>query len=295
MESHVLLLVYDPVAEPSRGTRLSQRMRWNRVNDLIGGYIADIEECSGGLVKYQVVERKEVDEFPPKVDGFCYSASSYLEMISGRSRPHEPDTVDYQRIIADFNLLGRIQKEEIDEVWLMGFPYAGFYESRMAGKGAFWCNAPPVEQTDICPRRFVMMGFSYERGVGEMLEDLGHRVESIMARVYDGKRGEANLWRRYTRYDKIAPGRAEVGSVHFAPNSERDYDWGNPRFVLSRCDDWLSYPFLGGNPRKVNCSEWGNGDIRLHHKWWLSHLPKAEGITDGVSNNWWNYVIKVDA
>ena len=26
-------------------------------------------------------------------------------------------------------------------------------------------------------RRFVIMGFSYERGVGEMLENMGHRAE----------------------------------------------------------------------------------------------------------------------
>ena len=54
----------------------------------------------------------------------------------------------------------------------------GFYESRMAGPGAFWCNAPQCENTDACRKRFVIMGFSYERGVGEMLEDLRHRAES---------------------------------------------------------------------------------------------------------------------
>ena len=294
MESRVLLIVYDPLVDPSKGTKLTQRMRWNQVDELVDGYIADIEECSAGQVKYQVVERKDVEQFPIKVDGFRYTASRYLEMIAGRARAHEPDMVDYQQIISDFDLLERVQDGEIDEVWLMGFPYAGFYESRMAGRGAFWCNAPPLDRTDHCPRRFVIMGFSYERGVGEMLEDLGHRTESIMDKVYENKRGEANLWKRFTRYDKAAPRQAEVGSVHFAPNSERDYDWGNHRFVPSRCDDWLNFPELRGLTRRVNCAEWGNGDIRLHHKWWLAHLPKAGGTTDGISNNWWEYVIKVD-
>lgn len=135
------------------------------------------------------------------------------------------------------------------------------------------------------------MGFNYERGVGEMLEDMGHRAESIMAKMYEGKRGEANLWERFTRYDKTHPGRAECGNVHFAPNSLRDYDWGNPRPVKSGCDDWLNFPDFTGVTRLVSCSEWGSGDTRLHHLWWFKHLPHTGGETNGIANNWWAYIL----
>ena len=91
----------------------------------------------------------------------------------------------------------------------------------MAGPGAFWCNAPPLEGTRQATRRFVIMGFNYERGVGEMLEDLGHRAESILSHVFRDVRGDANLWERFIRYDQKNPGRAECGNVHFAPNSQR--------------------------------------------------------------------------
>jgi hypothetical protein len=268
-------------------------MQWRDIAGLISEYIADVSMCSGGLVNYQVVEKVIAEEFPIKADGFRYTAKGYLDIFSQHARPHDPDWVDYHRIVAAHHLLERVQAGEIDEVWLFGFPSSGFYESRMAGRGAFWCNAPPLEGTEHC-RRFVIMGFSYERGVGEMLEDLGHRAESVLKRVFERTQGEANLWNRFTRYDKIAPGRAEVGSVHFAPNSERDYDWGNRRTVLSRCDNWLSFPDLGGDARPVSCAEWGNGDIRLHHRWWLSHLLKTGGATHGISNNWWKYFIQVD-
>jgi hypothetical protein len=302
LSPRVLSIVYNPLAGGRRGlpgprslgVRLQERMGWSRVDDLVDGYISDIEECSGGLVRYQVVERRVMDAFPPKLDGFRYSAHDYLGVMEGRIRPHDPDTVDYHAIVSEFDLLERVGGGELDEVWLFGFPYAGFYESRMAGRRAFWCNAPPLENTDQCRRRFVMMGFSYERGVGEMLENLGHRAESIMTHVYRERQGEANLWQRFTRYDKVAPGMAEVGSVHFAPNSERDYDWGNPRFVPSRCDDWLHFPDFKGRVRTVNTAEWGGGDIRLHHRWWLSHLPKIPGRTKGILNNWWRYIIGVD-
>jgi len=139
------------------------------------------------------------------------------------------------------------------------------------------------------------MGFNYERGVGEMLESLGHRVESIMAHVYRHKRGEANLWQRFIRHELTHPGQAECGNVHFAPNSERDYDWGNPRVVMSRCDTWLRFPNLKGEPRAVNCGEWGNGDIRQHHLWWLHHLPHVTDRTGGIKHNWWEYVIEPNA
>jgi hypothetical protein len=115
-----------------------------------------------------------------------------------------------------------------------------------------------------------------------------------MSKVFERISPEKNPWKRFTLYDKVAPGRAEVGSVHYAPNSDRDYDWGNPRVVLSRCDDWLHYPDLSDEPHQVTCSDWGGGDIRLHHIWWLSHIPKVPGTTAGISNNWWNYFIRVD-
>ncbi len=82
--------------------------------------------------------------------------------------------------------------------------------------------------------------------------------------------------------------------MHWAPNSVRDYDWGNPRVVSTRADDWLNFPNLTGEVKTLNCSAWGNGDIRAHHKWWFKHLPKVPGRTNGVANNWWRYVIDVN-
>ncbi len=128
-----------------------------------------------------------------------------------------------------------------------------------------------------------------------MLEDLGHRVESIMAHVYRAHAGERNVWERFTRYELTSPGRASCGNVHFAPNSVQDYDWGNLRPVLSDCDDWLSYPDLTGERRRVTCRDWGNGDMRLHHLWWFERIPHADGETDDVSNNWWRYIANPNA
>ncbi len=293
LQPRVLLIIYNPVVDVGKGTRLVEKMGWHDPDWLVNEYIQDINECSSGLVAYKVVERVEADEFPIKLDRFQYRAHDYVNNYRLERGWHSPDAVDYGAIMDKFNILKRIAARELDEVWLFGGPYFGFYESTMGGAGAFFCNAPPLPGTASCPRRFVIMGFNYERGVGEMEEDLGHRAESIMRQVYQFKRGEANLFARYSLYDRVAPGRANVGLMHFAPNSVRDYDWGNPTPVPSCCDDWLLYPSLPNPPnyRMVNSREWGSGDIRLHHKWWLRHLPHADGVTDDISNNWWSYVI----
>ncbi len=269
---------------------MSQLWGWNDPDDLARQYGSAVRTCSHGCLQYQIVARQEVDSFPVKQDGFIYAYEDYLRCWDSRSGFHQPDAVDYLQLVHEFDILTRVAAEEIDEVWLLGFPYTGYYESIMGGPGAFWCNAPALGETEAAGRRFVIMGFNYERGVGEMLEDLGHRAESIMAHVYRDRRSKSNLWERFIRYEKTHPGRAECGNVHFAPNSERDYDWGNRRKVLSRCDDWLNFPDFEGLTRKVNAAEWGNGDIRAHHMWWFERFPHVNGDTDGIANNWWHYV-----
>lgn len=286
----VLLIVHNPMIPQKGGLKAQQAYGWQDPDALAGGYIDDLRACSGGYLNYRIVERIEVDGFPLKKDGFRYTPESFHRAWNSRQF-HQPDAVDYLTIVREFDLIKRINSGQIDEVWLMGFPYCGYYESIMAGPGAFWCNAPPLAGTEMAARRFIIMGFNYERGVGEMLENFGHRAESILRKVYEKKMGSANLWERFTRFDKKYPGQAEVGTVHYAPNSEKDYDWGNRRPVMSRADTWLSFPDLSGPGRVMTCADWGNGDIRLHHRWWLARLPHVTGETDGISHNWWAYVV----
>lgn len=287
-----LVIVYDPVVDQTSGKKLSQYMNWNNVEDLAKGFMSDILQASGGLARYQIIQRIDVDGFPAKVDGYYYDAQTYLDVLRGATPPYVPQETDYYAIINRFNILELVAKNEIDEVWVFSFPHAGFYESIMAGPGAFWCNAPPLKKTDAAKRRFVMMGFSYERGVGEMLENMGHRAESIMEKTFEKLSGDNNLWKRFIRYEKTHPGKAAVGSIHFAPNSEKDYDWNNPSSVLSECDDWLyNFPNFKGVTRIVSSNEWGHGDTRKHHVWWLKHLPKTAGRKNGIHNNWWQYIM----
>jgi hypothetical protein len=297
MHRHVLLVAYNPVVPGEGGRKLNRVLGWNDPEELARLYAADLRAVSGGLADFEIVDRVEVNGWPVKVDGFTYTVDAFLNCRRNQGGWHDPDWADYSQIASDLRLVPRVLAGEIDEVWLFGTPAAGFYESRMAGPGAFWCNSPELQNSSGSGRRFIIMGFNYERGVGEMLESFSHRVESHLERAWRryARDPERNLWHQFILYDKVAPGRAQCGNVHFAPNSERDYDWGNPRFVLSSCDNWLRFPDLSGAPRQVNCADWGNGDTRAHHLWWLLHLPRVAGSTHGVSNNWWQLAVDPNA
>jgi hypothetical protein len=286
----VLMITHNPILRSKAGRSVKEYFGWNDSNALAQKYIEDVRFASYGFSNYVIADRLEINGYPLKRDGFRYDEASYLRAWETRQF-HDPDGVDYLQLVREFHLIERIDGGEIDEVWLFGHPYGGYWESIMAGPGAFWCNAPALEGTQHCSRRFVIMGFNFERGVGEMLEDLGHRAESILYKVFERTKGDSNLFEIFTRYDLKHPGRAEVGNVHFAPNSVRDYDWGNPRPVMSREHVWYNYPDLTGDPRVVDCRLWGNGDIRLHHLWWLRHFPHLKGESGGIAHNWWQYVI----
>jgi hypothetical protein len=284
----VLAIVHNPLI-PAKGNGKAQKVfGWQDPDVLAKGYIDDLRAASHGYLNYVITERLEVDAFPLKKDGYRYTPDTFLKAWNMRQF-HQPDAVDYLELVREFKMIEKVDAGEIDEVWLLGFPYCGYYESIMAGPGAFFCNAPPLEGTQHASRRFVIMGFNYERGVGEMLEDMGHRVESMMRKVYAGRQGDDNLWERFIRHEKKNPGQAECGNVHFAPNSIKDYDWGNPTPVFSRADTWLKFPDLDGPGRTMTCADWGGGDIRKHHVWWLERLPHVGGDIDGISCNWWEF------
>jgi hypothetical protein len=288
----VLLVVFNPACRSVGGRTLVEVCRYNDPLALTRTYVADLAEVSGGYLTYDVVETVRVDGLPRKVDGFRYDEATFLRCWREGRGWHEPDAVDYRAILDQTDMPRRVAAGELDELWLWGPPYAGFWESHMVGRGAYFCNSEPLELPS-CARRFVVMGFNYERGVGEMLENFGHRAESMLAHAFAqrGLAGRDNAWERFTAYDLVRPGEAGCGTVHFAPNSRADYDWGNRSRVWSTCDAWPEYPRAPLRRRRVDCREWGGGDIRAHHKWWLAHLPRSAGETDGIRDNWWSYAV----
>ena len=177
MTPKVLVIDFRPAAVPGG---------WFRSDQLIEKYIAAMRKASQNTLVYQVVDRMVAPKYPPLLGDRQYTDATWSQVLSDDKKALRDTTgsyllADYEQIIQDFNLLQMVQGNHIDEVWMFGGPYFGFYESRMVGKGAFWCNGPGIEQN--C-RRFVIMGFNYQRSVKEMVHDFGHRAESIIARQF---------------------------------------------------------------------------------------------------------------
>jgi hypothetical protein len=295
----VLVVNYDPIIESEGGKRLHEVMKWRDPRELAEGYIKDMAEVSGGYVRLNIKEWRDLDEWPKKTDGFRYDDKGYLSVMRDKTeKAHDPDGADYPFLLQSQKVIPDMESGRFDELWVFSFPYSGHWESAMAGPGAFFINGGVYDKVPS-KKRFAIMGFSYERGVAEMVHNTSHRTENHMKRVFG--RWEAgkptNLWERFSAIEKSSPGYAGVGNCHFPPNAEKDYDYKNPRVVMSAADEWLSYPNLNGEKKPVSCETWGGPDYQRNYlKWWFSHLPKLPGTAkDGRQNNWWKYIYNFNA
>jgi len=300
-----LVVNYDPVLRGHEGIRLSRHFNWNDPRPMTTNLVRHLRESSGGLVEYQIVDWIDVDAFPAKRDGFRYTEQSFVEMWKDRKKAHQPDGVSYAAIFRELNLVERVRREDIRDIWIWGAPYFGTdeYAMKIPGDLTHYPTDNPwfYRPYDIpdSGRTVWVMGFNYEVGEDNALHSFGHRCEGILALtvgrgVWSDAAGETNAWSRFTRQAAEFPNDAQVGNVHGGPNAKSGYDYGQTNAVLSAADDWFSYPHLTGAKSLVNCDTWG----RPHHlnfmRWWLNHLPKNAAITDGCFNNWWRYIVDYD-
>jgi hypothetical protein len=291
-----LSVVFNPILENRSGERLITNRGYNDPATLAAGYVADMRTASHGIAQYSSVGTIEIDGYPVKEDGFQYDDTSFLACLDdiNHTTCHKPDqingfgyAVNYSVLLNQLNLCTRFNAGEFDEVWFFGAPFMGFWEAVQTGSTAIGTNGPIVGPS-TCNGRLNLMGFSYERGVSEMLEDFAHRSEGTLSTLLpDG----GALFSDFRRFDLTSPGQAQCGNVHWAPNSTFEYDWSNPRVVMSSCDDWLNFPNRTGATKATDCSAWGC-DPRQHKIWWLSHFPAFAGVSPGgVPNNWWPYLL----
>jgi hypothetical protein len=280
--------------------------QWNDPWKLAEQYRDSLNAISHGVVKYEFVKIYDESIFFTKLKN-SNELLSLDKLIPLLSEPgwatfkKEGTQFDYNAFIQHYGFCEMRDRNEINEVWLWSFPYAGGYESTFAGENAFWLNSDPVSNTN-CKDLLVVMGLNYEREMSMALESYGHRVESIMRKVYgrwDNKAADPNTWELYTTIDKVSPGNAQVGNIHYPPNGNSDYDWINKRTVSTYADVWYSYPNInkeGKKSREVDCKEWQCSHSG-YMSWWFRHLPHYEGINakDGHLNNWWEYVVDYNA
>jgi hypothetical protein len=290
--TRVAVLNFDPLVASEGGRRLHDVLGWADPRGLARGYREDVRSASGGRVRYQVVTWKDIDAFPVSEAGTRFDVPGYLEIA--RSGDYPTPTMDYPRMLVESGLIREVNRGRIDEIWLYGGPGFGYWEAAMAGPGAFSVNGGVYPQVPGLHRPVVLMGFSYERGVAEELEDLCHRIEATMTRIYGGWSVDQPVthWDQFGRNQMQSPPPAAVGTCHWSPNGRFEYDTTNPEPVASTAAGWLHYPHLTSATTPVSSQSWGGPDYRRNYLgWWMNHLPRAHGWNaDGRLNDWWAYV-----
>ncbi|HEY3415089.1 MAG TPA: hypothetical protein VGM51_18800 [Armatimonadota bacterium] len=296
----VFVINYQPVIEAEGSRTVGQIFGWFNPYANTEAHRADMELASHDYLRINLLPQASVDEYPIFTNGYRFTDSSFT--TAWRTRTFPPGHCDENAIIKEFDLVRRVDCGDIDEIWVQAPPGFAMWETTMAGPGAYFCNSGPVSGTNG-NRLFIMTFFNYERSNDVMLEDWGHRTESILGfHVYGSwdSASERTTWDRFTRYDKNSPGRASCGNVHYPPNGTSDYDFANTTLVSSDADDWLNYPNFTGTRTMVNRENWAApfyGDYhRNYHIWWFQRMPHIPGIgPDGMQANWWKYIVDLNS
>ncbi len=213
---------------------------------------------------------------------------------------------DYAKIMADIDIKTFVEQKGVKEVWLFAYhgDVVGLWESNMSSPYGDVSNSDcDTNDLPVLKHTYTVYHYNYQRDVGEAVEDHTHQIEYLLNYV-DGrdttptdKWPDLLFWGKFVGSDvsdKMVPVKTQDGRqvyrcgwTHYAPNSESDYDWSNPRTIETDIEDWQ--PEGVGKTQKINCNRWQGNDL----KWkiyWMQNIP---GANNGLAfkgkrlTNWW--------
>ena len=313
----VALVLQDPVL-PS-GYRIHKEFKWRDPRVLADEIVKHFRTSTDSVVNFQIVERIEAGRLFTKMNDTMLTIDRYARLLrepGWRSLRAASDSgrigFDYRALVKYYHFDEKRNAGEIDEVWVFAAPFLGMYESQLLGPHAFWWNSPPIKEGTALKKLLSVMGLNYERGVDLALHSFGHRIESAVIQAYQDAENrpwndrsmDPTSWDLFTRIEKDVPGQSHVGNIHFPPNGTHDYDYSNTMVVRSSHQAWFRYPWLYQVSSDVDVTTWTHpekdplAETREHLgylRWWFNHLPRYQGVTGGVLNNWWYYVLDYEA
>ncbi|MCC6397483.1 MAG: T9SS type A sorting domain-containing protein [Bacteroidetes bacterium] len=317
MNVKVAVVYQDPVLQSSN--RIHEEFHWRDPRVLATSLVRHFREATDSVVNFQITEVVEATQLFTRLRGEFMTVPQYVQLLKEpgwNTLKAASDSgllaFDYREFVKFYHFDEKRNNGEIDEVWVFAAPYLAMYESQLMGPNAFWWNSPPIKDGTALTKLLSVMGLNYERGVDQAFHSFGHRSESAMIQAYDNALGKPwdptssnpTPWDLFTRIEKDMPGLSHVGNIHFPPNGTSDYNYNNPHRVISYAANWYRYPILFNQVDSVNVSTWyytpgeplAEGLDHLGYlRWWYGHLPRYVGVTDGVLNNWWHYVLDFEA
>lgn len=218
---------------------------------------------------------------------------------------------DYRTILNNYNICDLVDNQNVKQVWFWGYHYGSIepVESNMSmgtDSRPYWTNAnygdiSNSERTDdlpICKKTYVLYNYNFTRGLGEMLEDHGHHLESVMNFV-----DQDLFWNKWVNpHGLVGNFVNNCGWTHSPPNvtDANQYLWHSETTVKSACEDWK--PDGTGQLKDVSCHTWygaqckDNGGVEFK-VWWMQNMP---GMNNGLTYNgkklrsWWEFYGDLD-
>ena len=244
---------------------------------------------SAPALRYEVVGKMEIKEAIPV-------------------RPQQGDKtplLDYNAVMRRIDAKTLVERKGVKQIWMWGYHGKnGLWESNMSSPTGDISNSDrDPDDLPVFKKTYTVFQYNYGRELGEMLENHMHQLEHLLDYA-DGrdttppeKWGELLFWGKFVGSDashKIVTNPARCGWTHYAPNSESDYDWTNPRYVETDIEDWK--PDGIGKTQRMNADRWDRDPI----KWRIYWMQAIPGLNHGLTyrgkklRNWWSFVAKWD-
>lgn len=214
----------------------------------------------------------------------------------------EAPMTDYQSIMKRIDIAKWVEKKGVKEVWIWGYDggKVRLFESNMSSPYGDVSNSSR-DESDLpkLTKTYTVYHYNYGRALSESLEDHTHQIEALLNGA-DGrdttpaeKWPDLLFWGKFVGSDeshKLVTTPLRCGWTHYAPNSEKDYDWANPRFVESDIEDW--HPDAPGKTQRISSDRWAGDSVRWKI-YWMQNIPGANnGLTykGKALRNWWDFV-----
>jgi hypothetical protein len=274
----------------------------------VGGSYADLKAKTERLTKEACAALETGSTFrgykldtKPSLRYNLVGQAEFKEAIPLRPKKgNDTPLPDYDAIMRRIDAKNLVENKGINEIWLWGYHgKIGLWESNMSSPTGDVSNSDRDEKDlPVFNRTYTVYHYNYGRGLGEMLENHMHQFEHLLNHI-DGrdttppeKWSELLFWGKFVGSDashKIVTSPARCGWTHYAPNSESDYDWANPRFVETDIEDWK--PDGIGKTQRMNADRWDRDPI----KWRIYWMQAVPGIGHELSykgkplRNWWSF------
>jgi hypothetical protein len=302
----VHVVSFFPVTTDASGVEMIDR----DVTVDVGGSYADLKAKTEGLTMEACKLLEEGSRFrgyknpdaPPALRYEVVGQTEFKEAIPLRPKQGDrPPLPDYYSIMERIGARELVEEQGVQQIWMWGYHgRIGLWESNMSSPTGDVSNSNRDNaDLPVFTKTYTVYHYNYGRGVGEMLENHMHQLEHLL-NFADGrdvtppeKWSELLFWGKFVGSDashKIVTNPARCGWTHYAPNSERDYDWANPRYVETDIEDWQ--PDGIGKTQMMNADRWDRDPIKWR-VYWLQAIP---GLGHGLSyqgkplRNWWSFV-----